>query len=361
MAEWSSSYITALPDSAFACVDADGRHYPHHNAQGILDMPHLRNAMSRLGQAGTTSCGRDHLQAHAKAAGIGMMKSADEQPVERAVKFIGPDTIEGLAIPFAYDTDGETFTPATDFCLDWFGKSGRPVLYDHGLDAPESSVIGRQEDFEERADGIWAKSQLQKNRRYRKAIDHLIEEGALGYSTGAMAHLAKKNRAGEITRWPWVELSLTPYPAHPATMVHYVKSADFIRRLEETDQSVPAPVKAALAALDEWAESNDESLPDGLKFAEHADRLLADVEAFRERTGSLVGLRAKAGRVLSATTRERLMRHPASLRELADDLDGLLAEADAGKSADLLALSLDYERVLARLAGVELPAEGVPA
>src|SRR3990167_8989916 len=64
-AMWSSSYMNALPDSAFACIDSAGRHYPHHNAQGALDLPHLRAALSRLGDAGNVQCGRRHLEAHA--------------------------------------------------------------------------------------------------------------------------------------------------------------------------------------------------------------------------------------------------------------------------------------------------------
>jgi len=70
-ATWSSSYMNALPDSAFACLDSSGRHYPHHNAQGGLDLPHLRAALSRLGDAGNVQCGRRHLEAHARAEGVG--------------------------------------------------------------------------------------------------------------------------------------------------------------------------------------------------------------------------------------------------------------------------------------------------
>jgi hypothetical protein len=284
---------------------------------------------------------------------LGDNDNTDELPVERAVKFIGPDTIEGLAIPFGFDTDGETFTPKTDLCLEWFGKSGRPLLYDHGLEKPGAEVIGRQVDLEERPDGIWVKSQLEKNRRYRKAIDAMVEAGGLGYSTGAMAHLAQKNKKGEITRWPWVESSLTPYPAHPATMVHYVKSSDALAHLAEVDIEIPDPLKAALTALDDWAETrDDDSLPDGLKVADLFDRLSDEGPAWVK---ARLDWYAKSGRVLSATTRERLMRHPTSLRELADDLDELLSTADApkdAKSADLVALSLDFERTLARLSGV---------
>jgi cation transport regulator ChaB len=256
-----------------------------------------------------------------------------------ALKSTGPDTVEGLAIPFdSYDTDRETFTKSTDLCLEWFGKSGRPLLYDHGLDEPGALVVGRQEDFEERADGLWAQSQLKRNTRYRKAIDRLIDEGALGYSTGAMQHLAKKNAKGEITRWPWVELSMTPIPAHPATLLHYVKSSDAIAHLEAVDMDVPPAVKAALVALDEWASSDsDDSLPDGLKFADLVDRLSDDGPAWVK---ARLDWYAKSGRVLSAATRERLATHPQALRQLADDLDELLTTADGGKSAKVDALAL---------------------
>jgi phage head maturation protease len=89
LAEWDAAYINDLPDSAFACIDPGGdkddegktvprslRHYPHHNAAGDVDMPHLRNAMSRVAQQATTSCGNDHLESHAGREGVGA--SADD-------------------------------------------------------------------------------------------------------------------------------------------------------------------------------------------------------------------------------------------------------------------------------------------
>lgn len=78
MAEWDSAYITALPDSAFACVDDEGRHYPHHNSAGAVDRPHLANALARINQAGNTTCGRDHLETHARSMGMGERSEADE-------------------------------------------------------------------------------------------------------------------------------------------------------------------------------------------------------------------------------------------------------------------------------------------
>jgi phage head maturation protease len=91
LAEWDTAYINDLPDTAFACIDAGGdkedgktvprslRHYPHHNAAGDVDRPHLTNALARVAQAGTATCGEAHLEAHAAALGIGERnQSADD-------------------------------------------------------------------------------------------------------------------------------------------------------------------------------------------------------------------------------------------------------------------------------------------
>src|SRR5262249_55444269 len=50
---WTRAYVNALPHGAFAVVHVwpDGtrsRHLPHHDANGRLDLPHLRSALARL-------------------------------------------------------------------------------------------------------------------------------------------------------------------------------------------------------------------------------------------------------------------------------------------------------------------------
>jgi hypothetical protein len=73
---WTRAYINSLPDSAFAAVEttADGktvRHLPHHKRSGCVDLPHVRNALSRLPQVQWTNPdqaaeARAHLNAHLK-------------------------------------------------------------------------------------------------------------------------------------------------------------------------------------------------------------------------------------------------------------------------------------------------------
>jgi hypothetical protein len=72
--QWTRQYINSLPDSAFAVVETtpDGkklRHLPHHDRSGRVDVPHLRNAISRLSQVKwadplNAAVAREHLERH---------------------------------------------------------------------------------------------------------------------------------------------------------------------------------------------------------------------------------------------------------------------------------------------------------
>jgi hypothetical protein len=82
---WTRKYINALPDSAFAIVykqnDKVIRKFPHHNKDGTIDLPHLRNANSRLPQSEIPAEHKQqamkHLATHKKKLGIGA--SAEEE------------------------------------------------------------------------------------------------------------------------------------------------------------------------------------------------------------------------------------------------------------------------------------------
>lgn len=281
-----------------------------------------------------------------------------------AIKRVGPDTVEGLAIPYGVDVDGEQFTPETDLCLDWFGKSGRPLIFDHGLDELGPSVIGRQVDYEDRPDGKWAQAQLERNHSYRKAVDGLVEQGALGFSSGAMPHLARVDRkSGRIERWPWVELSLTPIPAHPGAMVTYAtKSADLFRHLEAAEVDITSFLKSALGAV---LDDDRETAPGSEPFTDRLIRVSDELDGFAKHAAEYVEMRTKdraarkAGRVLSAANRERIARALASKDAVLGayaDLEALLDETDpdaAAKSADAMWREfLAYQATQARLLGV---------
>lgn len=63
-AAWSTAYINDLPDSAFLLIEDGGekdedqkttpralRHFPYRDADGVVDLAHLRNAISRIPQS----------------------------------------------------------------------------------------------------------------------------------------------------------------------------------------------------------------------------------------------------------------------------------------------------------------------
>jgi hypothetical protein len=86
-----------------------------------------------------------------------------------------------------------------------------------------------------------------------------------------------------------------------------------------------------------------------LTYADQAEHVLASVQAFIERSGSLADLRSKEGRVLSGANRARLSSLHDLLAECAKDIKELLDTTEPEKG---LALFAEYQRTLARLQGV---------
>ena len=85
-AKWGRGYIRQLPDSAFAIVETSPsgkavRHLPHHDVQGNLDVPHLCNAIARLGQVkwqdpANAAVAHRHLREHLVQIGAGACRLA---------------------------------------------------------------------------------------------------------------------------------------------------------------------------------------------------------------------------------------------------------------------------------------------
>lgn len=114
-ATWTAAFINDLPDSAFAVVLGGGekdeggrttprtlRKLPHHGTGGGVDLPHLRNALSREPQtdmpAEAHSRARAHLARHARAEGIGA--TSDALPIEDVLNLSsldGEDTLRVLS------------------------------------------------------------------------------------------------------------------------------------------------------------------------------------------------------------------------------------------------------------------------
>lgn len=133
-----------------------------------------------------------------------------------AVKALGDGKVGGHLIRFGgpadTDIDGEFFTADTDF-----GAANEVgVYYHHGLDNKIGARrIGRTSLTRDDV-GVWVEAQLDLRDQYEQEIYKMAEAGKLGWSSGAVSHLVRREPAGKTTRiavWPIGEASLTPTPA----------------------------------------------------------------------------------------------------------------------------------------------------
>lgn len=229
MAEWTAAYINDLPDSAFACIDDAGRHYPHHDASGAVDLPHLRAALSRIGDTANAQCGKGHLQAHAKTAGVGEEGAAKATAIKATI--LDGDHLRLLALPYGgalpnphyakgMDLDREWFSPNTDFKPDWLDT--RLVDWHHGEDGElRREVIGRATDLAFDDDGGWVRLWLERGKKSVERVRRLVEAGGqLFGSSETLARLVRKDAAtGEILEWPYLRQTLTTSPVNHLSVV----------------------------------------------------------------------------------------------------------------------------------------------
>jgi hypothetical protein len=252
---------------------------------------------------------------------IRQANSVAKRAPTKSVKLSDDGSLHILAIPFGgpiesgegkgVDTDGEFFSENTDLCLDWF-PTQRPLLYEHGRDDDlQVTPIGRVDVTSAEKDeaGWWLRAQVEKSNRYWSAISQLIEDDLLYASSGAMSHLVKRTKDGEITRWPWVELSLTPNPAN----------------LFATVQPVEAKAHYKAAGLTPPPTIDDD---DTRSYADLLDRLTDDIGDFTDLTHRLTAGKVKVGRPISEARRKRLSDLMARMRESASEIEGLLAETE---------------------------------
>lgn len=145
-----------------------------------------------------------------------------------AVKALGADRIGGYAVLWGdrtrKDLTGEYFTPQTADLVNILKAVGRlPVLYHHAMDgAAQTTVIAVADTMREDEVGLWYEAQLDMANKYRQAVGDLIYKAALGTSSGTLPGARQVAPDGAITRWPIVELSLTPTPAEPRMLARPV-------------------------------------------------------------------------------------------------------------------------------------------
>lgn len=154
-----------------------------------------------------------------------------------AVKLLHDDEehaiIGGYGVIFGgEDLDGETFTPETDFDLDYVPV--KRVFYDHTMNTEVRHALGSVVKVISDEAGLWIEAQLDKSKAYVEAVLKLVEQGVLGWSSGSIGHLVRKD-GGVIKSWPIAEFSLTPTPAEPRTL-----GVERIKQLAQLDPSLEA-------------------------------------------------------------------------------------------------------------------------
>jgi hypothetical protein len=250
---------------------------------------HQRVVWARVANSVRVACiGEGRSPDECDAAALRQAATVARQAPARTVKAAEGGALDILAVPFGgpfagKDFDGQRFSDRTDLCLAWFPQQ-RPLLWHHGLeegdDRPGVEPIGTVDVSTAAKDdaGWWVRAQLDAGSKYWRHIMRLLDADALYASSGAMAHLVKIADDGEILRWPWVELSLTPTPSN---LFAIVQAAD-----------AKAHYKSA-----------------GLDLPEVGDAL-------------------KEGRAISSPRRQRLAALLDAFRAGAADLEALLAETE---------------------------------
>lgn len=309
---------------------------------------HQRTVWARVANAALRAClanGGSERECDARA--IRQANAAAQRAPTKAIKAEDDGALRILAIPFGgpledgRDTDGEFFSAETDLALDWF-PTQRPLLFHHGLDdsGPGIEAVGRVDvaSAEKTAEGWWVRAWLDKQHAYFRQIGELLEQDALYASSGAMPHLVRKAQNGEITRWPWVELSLTPTPAN----------------LFATVEAGEAKAHYKAAGLTPPPTLDADGVP---SYSDTLERLTDEIPEFAALSRKLAENRLKVGRPISAARRDRLGALMTAMREAAKELDALLKETepkqdDAGKGVTEAVLTefLRFQQLTADMA-----------
>lgn len=160
-----------------------------------------------------------HDHAAALGASCATGKSAPQGFGGRPVKALGRNRVGEYGILWGdasrKDVTGEYFTRDTQELTAIFKAMGKvPALYHHAMDgAVKSSVVGVIDVMQADDLGVWVEAQLDMGNKYAAAVQKLVEQGKLHWSSGSLPGARKAAGDGRIERWTICEMSLTPAPA----------------------------------------------------------------------------------------------------------------------------------------------------
>lgn len=264
MAEWSSAYMDDLPDSSFLYIepggskDSDGkttprslRHFPVKDANGNVDLPHVRNALARIPQSNVPASAKEAATRKAQdllnANDTDMDGRSEAPPRDALVRVSEPFTLTRSsdgAMPVlhglgaTYDewaeirsrVEGhfmERFTPGSFRKTISEGRDRIRCIFHHGQD-PNCGVkpLGPIVDISERGRGVEYDVEL-FDADYVRALVPGLEAGVYGSSFNFS--IVKKederkrvsNPKGLLERTireaSMKELGPTPFPAYSGT------------------------------------------------------------------------------------------------------------------------------------------------
>jgi len=185
-ADWDTNYINNLPDSAFAYIesggdkDADGktvprslRHFPYKNSNGEVDLPHLRNALSRAPQSPFGDEAMSKLQAAAKAAGVGAPAEQPKQDQGGQMAKVKIDAVEyelSEAVASVVSTKMDAFTKAVD------GSKKEIESLTGRVDALQSELKAKTEELEKAKTEKLDRAQMLAIAKERLALEGIAKE-----------------------------------------------------------------------------------------------------------------------------------------------------------------------------------------
>lgn len=243
------------------------------------------------------------------------------------------------------DLTGEYFTSKT--YLGAHEGDGVDVLFHHGMviPAPPKASASQRKTFEAFSDhiygtakskrddiGLFTEAVLNLADEYEAAVFRLVKAGKLGWSSASAGHTVRKTSDGEITRWPIIEISLTPTPAEPlnrAVTLKAIESLKFVPLDEGEDDD-----------FDEKPMSEAEKLVSSFKTLDvgtHSHLVVSACRDFGSRMSSRYEARLKAGRVFSEQNIRQMEECMTQLMSVHDRLMGMVQAsrpmADAEKRA----------------------------
>jgi len=252
------------------------------------------------------------------------------------------------------DLYGDYFTK--DTYLGAHEGNGVDVLFHHGLplyttrrmsdeqkkalEAFRNHIFSNTAKSKKDDVGLFTEVVLDMADEYEKAVYGLVKAGKLGWSSGSTWHMVKRTDDGQITRWPIIEISLTPQPAEKLNRVATLKTIEslkFVPLGDDADDDDEQPMSEAEKLVSSFK---------ALDIDTHSRLAVSAVKDLAARFRSKYEARLKDKRALSEAYRQNVASVLEQWKAASADLQTLLTEATATTNdAEKRATESEYFRL----------------